>query len=510
MLNSSNISLARKCRSAQFKDVLGQDVVIQIIKNALQKNQLGSAILFYGIRGIGKTSIARLIAKAVNCDAYQDFLKNPTSELPDLPCNKCSNCLEISEERHSDFLEIDAASNTSVDDIRPIIESAKYFPQKARIKVYIIDEVHMLSKSAFNALLKTLEEPPAHVMFILATTEISKVPVTIVSRCMRFELKPLDDAVLIPHLSKIAKEHNVTIEDDALKFITNIAEHSARDSLSLLEQLILSGKELFDLKAVQSLFGMCSLEEIVDMFEQIIQGKDLEAIKISRNLLGSGISEESIINKLLEIVHKIMTLELEEANDQAIIDFSKKVSKEHLINLWSILLGGIESLKLTTSVRIALEATIIKCALVFGNNKQINNTKAQIATPPANVNPKTNNSSAKFIGSYEELIELFKSKKEAILVSYLENNLRLVKFNPPYIEWFVDGEIPKDFNANIIRKVQEWTGQIWFIENSSNKPEMPTKGEEREIQKQLDLKKSLEDPLAKSFLESFPYAKIIK
>ncbi len=365
--NSEYKVLARKYRPKIFNDIISQSHVTRIIKNSIESDKIHHAYILTGIRGVGKTTYARILSKALNCTKNEN--DKPTFE----PCLICKNCISIEESRHQDILEIDAASNTGVADIREIIENAKYKPIMARYKVYIIDEVHMLSNSAFNALLKTLEEPPEHVKFILATTEIKKIPLTVMSRCQRFDLHRLTIEELANYLQNIAKKEGVEIKERASMLISKAAGGSARDGLSLLDQAILTCKDsVIDLESITQMLGIVSLEYIYNLFDLILTGKLNDALNIVRDLYIKGAEPFMILQELIEISYKITLCKIGDAKNLILSDFelkkcnliAEKTSIIILTRFWQMFNKALVDMKTSHNEMLSLEMTIIKVSHV--------------------------------------------------------------------------------------------------------------------------------------------------
>lgn len=359
------IPLATKYRPQRFADVIGQDITVRIIMNGMIKNRLGAAMLFSGTRGIGKTTIARIIAKAFRCE-------NPTPE----PCGKCPSCLSFSKGSQIDVIEIDAASNTGVDDVREIIESCRYKPTTGKFKIFIIDEVHMLSNSAFNALLKTLEEPPEHVKFLMATTETYKIPETILSRVLKFDLRPIDAAVLAQHLSSICNQEGITAGADVLMAVAKAADGSIRDSLSILDQVInMADKNEIHLEDVRGILGMSDESDLVELLKLILAAKVKEAVEKFRGIINSNISCEKVANSLLDYVHaitcaknsvEVLNGEIDEMILPKLQEMSGEVSIPALTRVWQMLLKGMEEIKMCDRPEIVLEMIIVRIAYASG------------------------------------------------------------------------------------------------------------------------------------------------
>ena len=365
--------LARKYRPQTFNDLIGQETLVKTLANALQHGRLAHAFVLTGVRGIGKTTTARIIAKGLNC-VGADGNGGPTIN----PCGTCSNCLSITEDRHVDILEMDAASRTGVDDIREIIDGVRYKPVGARYKIYIIDEVHMLSKNAFNALLKTLEEPPENVKFIFATTEIRKVPITVLSRCQRFDLRRISIEGLINLFSTICEKENIQADSEALRLIARAADGSARDGLSLLDQAMALTEDQISPELVQKMLGLGGKKELFDLFEEVMQGNVPEALSRVVNLNALGADPLQIAQDLLEITHLVTKFKVaskvvgEMVTDLEIERGNYLASKLPMVQLgrcWQMLLKGISEIQQATSQLAALEMVLIRLAYLVEPNK---------------------------------------------------------------------------------------------------------------------------------------------
>ena len=354
--------LALKYRPTQFSELVGQDTLVKTLRNSFLSNRVGHAFLLHGDRGVGKTSTARLIAKAINCTEKKDGDVEP--------CNTCSNCNSIQLGRHVDVIEMDGASKTGVNDIREIIETVVYRAASAKFKVYIIDEVHMLSNSAFNALLKTLEEPPEHVKFIFATTEIKKIPLTILSRVNRFDLKRLENVVLINHLIEILQREGLSAEKEALKTIAREAEGSVRDALSILDQVLVNCGSKIENQVVNELLGKISKSDSLNLLELIIKGKTAEALKRSRDFIAGNTSAATLLQELLGCLHLISVSSLGDndlmSDDYSIeeIKLAEKLSSKTdtiiLTTLWQILFKGIDELRVASEPITSLEMLLLR------------------------------------------------------------------------------------------------------------------------------------------------------
>ncbi|MFI4983727.1 MAG: DNA polymerase III subunit gamma/tau [Rickettsiales bacterium] len=390
--NSEYRVLARKYRPQRFADMIGQDVLVRTIVNAIRSGRIAHAFVLTGIRGIGKTTTARIIAKALNC----------TGQSPESvePCGKCDNCVAISDDRHQDVLEMDAASHTGVNDIREIIDNVKYRPISAKYKIFIIDEVHMLSNSAFNALLKTLEEPPAHVKFIFATTEIRKIPITILSRCQRFDLRRIEIEELANFYNNVCKKENFAIEANALKLIASAASGSVRDGLSILDQAmsLTEGGHISE-ATVREMLGLVDSERVFKLFEQIVKGEVAEATATAKEIYNMGGDPTTLVQDLMKVVNHTARYqqlsqdfaELTEAEMNNVKEFAGKISVQFLSRLWQMLLKGLEELKMAVQPFPALEMLIIRIAYA----STLPSLEEMIKNAPQNDNKQTSVSEKK-------------------------------------------------------------------------------------------------------------------
>lgn len=364
--NSQYVALARKYRPQTFEDLLGQDALVQTLTNAIQNNRLHHAYILTGIRGVGKTTTARLIARAINCTGT-DGQGGPTIH----PCGVCENCKAIAADRHIDVIELDAASKTGVDDMREILDGVRYKPTMARYKVYIIDEVHMLSKSAFNALLKTLEEPPAHVMFIFATTEIRKVPVTILSRCQRFDLQRISIETLVQLFHKVLAAENIEAENDALHMVARAADGSARDGLSMLDQAIVLGNGKIDDATVKNMLGLADRRQTFTLYEKLLEGNLAAVLEILQQLYKDGATPMLVIQDLVDITHLLAKIKIipDFINDASVSESDREMCKKLntapiaiLSKIWQMLIKGISELQYANVQIDALEMILMRIA----------------------------------------------------------------------------------------------------------------------------------------------------
>ena len=539
-MNNNSKVLALKYRPQTFDDLIGQEVVAETITNSIKADKIPNAYLFTGIRGIGKTTTARIVAKALNCSNGIDNLCKE---------NFCESCKSISESSHIDVLEMDAASKTGVDDVRDLIEFSRYGPTSAKYKIFIIDEVHMLSKQAFNALLKTLEEPQEYLKFIFATTEIKKIPITVVSRCQRFDLSRIKSSELLEFIKKIKDKENGKISDDALKLIVKISEGSVRDSLSLLDRALLSldeGKEL-DLNSAQKIFGYFDKSQLIDLFELILKGEETKVISIYRKIYDQGVEPKVFINDFLELLYyfkNINSLTLESTNfslnDEEfskIKNLSNQIDSEVLILFWQFAISSLEEIDIVSNQHLSIEMFLIRLmhlSSVKSENK-IENVEAHLKSENFVKNTETELTSKTInqiknvaqeektkpevqteikaenkinINAFEDLIEICSKKKEIKLKYELEKNVNLVKFEKNRIEISFNESLDKDFVKDLSSKLFEWTGERWIITFSKLKGQMSVKDKEKNVKKQLiDEMKNSE--IFKSVMDKFPDAELI-
>ena len=535
-MNNNSKVLALKYRPQTFDDLIGQEVVAETITNSIKADKIPNAYLFTGIRGIGKTTIARIVAKTLNCS---NGIENKCKV-------KCDNCDSIASSNHIDVLEMDAASKTGVDDVRDLIEFSRYGPTSAKYKIFIIDEVHMLSKQAFNALLKTLEEPPEYLKFIFATTEIKKIPITVVSRCQRFDLSRIKSSELFEFIKKIKDKENGKVTDDALKLIVKISEGSVRDALSLLDRALLSLDENIelDLNAAQKIFGYFDKSQLIDLFELILKGEETKVINIYRKIYDQGVEPKVFINDFLELLYyfkNINSLTLESTNfslnDEEfskIKSISNKVESDVLVLFWQFAISSLEELDIVSNQHLSIEMFLIRLMHLqsvkpqkkieleaeksvtneieknTNSNKIIDQIKnisqEEKNKPQAQTEIKAENKI--LINSFDDLLLVCSEKKEIKLKYELEKNVNLVKFEKNRIEISFNDSLDKDFVKDLSSKLFEWTAERWIITFSKSKGEMSVK------EKQLNNKKVLMDRVKtsrayKNIIENFPDAELI-
>ncbi len=543
-MNKNSKVLALKYRPQKFEDLIGQDIVAETIINSIKLNKIPNAYLFTGIRGVGKTTIARIVAKSLNC-------KNGIDKLCD--DNLCDNCDAISNSSHIDVLEMDAASKTGVDDVRDLIEFSRYGPTSSKFKIFIIDEVHMLSKQAFNALLKTLEEPPEYLKFIFATTEIKKIPITVVSRCQRFDLPRIRSSELFNYIRKIKEKENGRVSDEALKLIVKISEGSVRDALSLLDRGLLSldeNREL-DLNEAQKIFGFFDKTQIIEMFELILKGEEKKVIQIYRKIYDQGIEPKVFMNDFIELIYYFkninsLTLEstnfsLNDSDFSRIKEISNNVENQVLILFWQFAIKTLGELDIVSNQNISIEMFLIRMMHIislkskpendksndlkktvdqdlnntenkndFKSNETINQIKN--ITQEKNLKPElqTENKieSKKIINSFDELLNICIKNKEVKLKYELEKNVNLVRFEKNRIEIAFNDNLDKNFVKDLSLKLFEWTEERWIITFSKLKGEKSIK--EKERNKKIEIIESeKKSKLYNEVIKNFPDANLI-
>ena len=552
MINSKKI-LALKYRPQTFEDLIGQEVVAETISNSIKASKIPNAYLFTGIRGVGKTTTARLVARALNC---LNGIENICKE------NLCQNCESISNSNHIDVLEMDAASKTGVEDVRDLIDFSRYGPSTAKYKIFIIDEVHMLSKQAFNALLKTLEEPPEYLKFIFATTEIKKIPITVVSRCQRFDLSRVKSLELFNFIKKILKKENGKATDEALKLIVKISEGSVRDALSLLDRA-LAGQEKdseLGLKTAQKIFGHFDKSNLIELFKYIFEGREKKVIEIYRSIYDQGVEPKIFLNDFLEVLYyfkNISSLKIDgtnfNLNDEefnSIKNLTSSVSNETLLLFWQFTIKTLEEIEIVSNQHIAMEMFLIRLMHLKGisnynniensnetianinidedsgknikdqqkeadnlfdvNNKTIGQIKNITQEKKYNEKPilKTSQQTKLQIKTFEDLIKLCSSKKEIKLKHELETNVNLVSFENNRIEISFNERFDKEFIKNLSSKLYEWTEDRWIISLSKESGE-PSKKEKEAILIEEILKKAQKSETYNKVLENFADAKLV-
>ena len=542
-MNSNSKVLALKYRPQNFDQLIGQKVIAESIFNSIKNNKIPNAYMFLGIRGSGKTSTARIVAKALNCENGVENL-----------CTKnfCESCKSIIEGNNIDILEIDAASKTSVDDVRELIEFSRYKPTSAKYKIFICDEVHMFSKSAFAALLKTLEEPAPYLKFIFASTEVKKIPVTIISRCQRYDLSRVNSEELFEYLVKIKDLEKGRITDAAIKLIVKLSEGSVRDSLSLLDRAMLvenDGKEL-DLPTAQKIFGYFEKSIIIDLIGHILEGNENNTLKLYRNIYNSGVEPKVFLNEFLETLYYLKNIDflnldgtnfdLNDKEFDKIKTLSNKIAKKDLLLLWQFTLNNLEKIDIIKNQYQFVEMFLIrslylKKILIGEKNPEMEEFKQDLNINKITVENKTqvqqgtidqlksveqeekivsspevkNKDEGIQIKSFKDLIELCEEKKELKIKYELENNLRLVSFKDQKIEISFNSSLDKTFVKELTAKLLEWTNKRWIIAFSKESGLSTIKEQKKDTKENL-LKKESESKLSKEVKKIFPDAELLK
>ena len=539
-MNNNSKVLALKYRPQNFDDLIGQEVVAETITNSIKADKIPNAYLFTGIRGIGKTTIARIVAKTLNCSKG---IENKCKV-------KCDNCDSIASSNHIDVLEMDAASKTGVDDVRDLIEFSRYGPTSAKYKIFIIDEVHMLSKQAFNALLKTLEEPPEYLKFIFATTEIKKIPITVVSRCQRFDLSRIKSSELFDFIKKIKDKENGKVTDEALKLIVKISEGSVRDALSLLDRAILSlnNNQELDLNSAQKIFGYFDKSQLIELFQLILKGEENKVINAYRKIYDQGVEPKIFINDFLEILYyfkNINSLTLESTNfslnDEEfnqIKEISNKIDNNILILFWQFTIKTLDELDIVSNQHLSIEMFLMRLMYLSGSKtkneinlselskknqddevkitskikqtetiNQIKNVAQEIKAKPE-LQTETKADKKILINSFYDLIEICNLKKEMKLKYELENNINLVKFETQRIEISFNDNLDKDFVKDLSTKLFEWTNKRWIISFSKNKGEISIKDKEKNKHMEL-IENAKKSDLYIKMLDHFSDAELV-
>ena len=539
--------LARKYRPETFVDLVGQKAMVRTLKNAFEADRIAQAFMMTGIRGTGKTTTARIIAKGLNCIG-PDGTGAPTTE----PCGQCEHCTAIMEGRHVDVMEMDAASNTGVANIREIIDSVHYRAASARYKVYIIDEVHMLSTGAFNALLKTLEEPPAHVKFIFATTEIRKVPVTVLSRCQRFDLRRIEPEVMIALMQKIAKAENAEIADDALALITRAAEGSVRDATSLLDQAISHGAGETSADQVRAMLGLADRGRVLDLIDMVLRGDAAGALNELSSQYADGADPMAVMRDLAEITHWVSVVKItpEAAEDPTVshderargLAMAKNLPMRVLTRLWQMLLKRLDEVAAAPNAMMAAEMAIIRLTHVADlPSPEELLRKLNRATPPPTAPhagggaPAAGGSTSAYASAqtvsgsggngqtmalathadqalaryptFEHVIELIRTNRDVKLLVDVETSLQLAAYQPGRIEFVPTDNAPRDMAQRLGAKLQQWTGNRWavIIVNEGGAKTIAKVRDAADFALQSEAESH---PLVQAVLAQFPKAKI--
>ncbi len=549
--------LARKYRPAVFEDLIGQEALVRTLTNAIESARLAQAYVLTGVRGVGKTTTARIIARALNCIGA-DGKGGPTPR----PCGVCANCVAIAADHHVDVIEMDAASRTGIDDIRELIESVRYRPVQARRKVYIVDEVHMLSKQAFNGLLKTLEEPPEHVVFIFATTEIRKVPVTVLSRCQRFDLRRVDQDTLTRHFAKVAKAEDISIEDAALALIARAADGSVRDGLSLLDQAIALGEGKVGADQVRDMLGLADRILVLDLFEAAMRGRAPEALAILGDLHDAGADPGVVLQDLLELTHVVTKarlvpetlngVEVPEAERVRGKALAEALSLPALTRSWQILLKGLDEVRFAPAPLRAAEMVLIR--LTYASElPSPAELVARLSGPESGAAPAPRGSGApaqtggadavsrsgsgaepakgpksrpraalavspdstpepapEFAASptdFPAVLALLRARRETILAGHLAGDVHLVRFEPGRIDLRPGAGAPRSFAGDLSRVLQAATGRRWVVSISREAGE-PSLREQARAAAGREREEVMRHPLVRAVMDTFPGASL--
>jgi DNA polymerase III subunit gamma/tau len=555
--------LARKYRPSSFDDLIGQEAVVRTVSNAFETGRVPQAWILTGVRGVGKTTTARILARALNYELPDGSVKGPTIHMP-VPG---VHCQAIMESRHMDVLEMDAASHTGVDDVRQINDSVRYAPASARYKVYIIDEVHMLSTAAFNAFLKTLEEPPEHAKFVFATTEIRKVPVTVLSRCQRFDLRRVDADVLMGHLANIATKEKVEVEPEALGIIARAAEGSVRDSLSLFDQAIAHAAGAVRADAVRQMLGLADRTRVIDLFDSLVRGDIASAFKEFREQYDTGADPIVVLSDLAEFVNFVTRVKIVPATADNLAfgeterlrarDFALKLSMRVLSRMWQMLLKGITEAQAATRPAAAAEMVLVRIAYVAdmptpdeairmldqngGASPVVATSAAPGRTAPASpmssmqspipraiisgprasadssARPQMNapipdvqaGPAARKVVSFLELVALAGEKRDLMTKAALESDVRLVRFEDGRLEVAMERTAARTLINDLSRKLEQWTDRRWTV-IVSNEAGQPTLRSVNEAQKNERERAAESDPRVKEVLARFPGTKVVE
>ena len=537
--------LALKYRPQVFEDLIGQELAVKTIINSIKENKVPNAYLFTGIRGVGKTTIARIVAKSLNCKSGIENIGKKIS------CEDCHHCEAIANSSHIDVLEMDAASKTGVDDVRELIEFSRYGPSTAKYKIFIIDEVHMLSKQAFNALLKTLEEPPEYLKFIFATTEVKKIPITILSRCQRFELPRVRPEELLDFIKKITKLENGIATDDALKLLIKLSEGSVRDALSLLDRALISlDKKNIDLKGVQKIFGYSDKTIIIEMFNYLFRGEEKKVLNLFKKIYLIGVDPKIFLNDFLEVLYfikNINILKLDKNNFdlnleeiKALSDLAEHVEESTLLNYWQFTLNALDEIELVSNQNIAVEMFLIRLLYLkeikkkpdIKISKEVETISKKIELEENKLNTSNNTSIKQIknfsqeenhldlekkvidenrstkIESFDDLIEICTYHKEIKLKYELETNVNLVRFENQLIEISFNENLDKNFVKDLSEKLFNWTSNRWIITFSKSKGLITKKQYKKENKESLitDVKKK---DIYKKIMKIFPESELI-
>ncbi len=541
--------LARKYRPTDFATLIGQEAMVRTLSNAIATGRLAHAFVLTGVRGVGKTTTARIIARALNCIGL-DGHGGPTIT----PCGTCSHCRAIAEDRHVDILEMDAASHTGVNDIREILEGVRYRPTSARFKIYIIDEVHMLSTAAFNALLKTLEEPPDHVKFIFATTEIRKIPVTVLSRCQRFDLRRVEIEVLSRHFSKIAALESAAIEEGALGLIARAADGSVRDGLSLLDQAISHGAGTVSEELVRTMLGLADRTQVFDLFEQTMRGHIAPALEMLGQQYALGADPVVVLQDMLEVCHWLTRLKVapQSADSTAVPEaervrgkaMAEGLSMAHLTRAWQMLLKGLQETRQAPRPLQAAEMALVRLGYVAdlptpletirqvrsqpsnggggGGGGSVQPPRAPLAPPPSSVGGGISEGATALKmapmavpaalplmpTTFQAMVALFSEKRENVLAVELRRQVQLVRFEPGRLEFRPLGTAPQDLSQRVRRLLESWTGRRWTVAVNLQDPAESTLADQERAEENRRREDAAAHPLVLAIQAAFPGATI--
>lgn len=553
--------LARKYRPTNFDELIGQEALVRTLTNAIKAGRVAQAFMLTGVRGVGKTTTARIIAKALNCIG-PDGNGGPTAS----PCGVCANCTAIAEDRHVDVLEMDAASRTGVNDVRELIEGARYRPVSARYKVYILDEVHMLSSQAFNALLKTLEEPPEHLKFVFATTEIRKVPVTILSRCQRFDLRRVPAEKLVAHFGNVAMSEGVEAQPEALSLVARAADGSVRDGLSILDQAIALSEGPVTAERVRDMLGLADRERVFDLFEAAMKGDAPTALGIIGDLYDVGADPGVVLQDMLELCHWLTRAKLVQglADDPTTPELERArgapmaagLQMSALARAWQMLLKGLDEVRAAPSPIQAAEMVLIR--LIHAADlpppgdlvKQLKDGGGAVSAPAASPTASSGQTSSAPVSAgqggaggtrgespptpiastaapalaradppsaasaamprdFNAVLTLLEDRREALVLSHLRNNVHLVRFQPGHIEIRPKPEAPGNLHGKLGSLLSDWTGQRWIV-SLSNEPGEPTVAERLANEHAEQIGRAERDPLVVAVRDAFPDSKVVK
>ena len=538
--------LARKYRPRDFSGLIGQEALVRTLTNAIAQGRLAHGFMLTGVRGVGKTTTARILARCFNC-VGPDGKGGPTAE----PCGSCEHCRAIAEDRHVDVIEMDAASNTGIDDVRQIIDGVRYLPVSARYKVYIIDEVHMLSKPAFNALLKTLEEPPEHVKFIFATTEIGKVPVTVLSRCQRFDLRRIDAEELTRYFQKIAAAEGAKITDGAAAMIARAADGSARDGLSLLDQAIALSHGAIDEAQVSDMLGLADRTQLIDLYDDVLKGRAAEALRRLQTMHQAGADAAVVLQDMLALTHWLTRAKItpeplsDPATPEAERAWGAKVTPDLsipvLARLWQMLLKGLGEVQAAPQPLAAAEMVLIRLmhaahlpdpADLVRRLSESNGAGASAPAPrasgdggrsapasaprlqtqqqtvPQAAAPRTApQATLPQPQSFGDVVALFHAKREAILAAHLQSDVHLVQFEVGRIDFRPGERAPSNLPNRVAACLAEWTGKRWLVSVSAHAGE-PTLKEQAAALARAQREEAARHPLIQAVLTAFPGATI--